>query len=812
MSSLIPGFEYDIFISYRQKDNKYDGWVNEFVDNLKRELEATFKEEISVYFDINPHDGLLETHDVDASLTEKLKCLVFIPIISRTYCDPRSFAWEHELIAFIENATRDKFGLRVKLPNRNVASRVLPVRIHELDKTDLKLCETVLGGVLRGVEFIYKSAGINRPLRSKEENPHENLSRTIYRDQINKVANAINEIISGLQIIQSAPVELTTKAGISADARSHGKTNVLLTSGENEYPEQQIKRANKAKAKRWIYSVTSFVIIILAILSLLIFSSGSTLPFSRRDWILVTDFENLTGNPVFDKSLYTAFTLATSQSRYINVVPRSKMLEALTRMEIEDQTFVDEKTGREMAIREGINLFIIPGISESGNKYAITAKIIETKSGNLLKSGIFYAETQDDILSGVDKLSRKIRRDLGESVYNISLQDKPLRDVTTSSLEALKLYSIGIDKHLRLDFEGARDYYEGALQIDTGFTAARASLGNINYEKFDKVKGNELLAQAVRSVNKLTERERLGILAFYAANVEKNLPQAIEYTKYRIELYPDDAIARNNLGWYYQNSGEYEKCVQEYKEGVRIDPDQALTYSGIPWIYLDYLGIADSALLWSRKMVSEHPDNAWSYKYLGSSWICLDSLDKAEEAFLQASSINPDWIPNLLNLAHTYRLQEKYDKAIQILRHIMEINKNELSAYYNMGVNYQAMGNKKEAGKCFLNFKKMAEEEFLNNLPDNALTYTTLAAVQARSGEMESSLQTLQKAIKIDSALHFEFAGVLCLQGKVTEALEELEKAFENGYRDLLCLKLTPDLEILRYDIRFGNLLKKYFR
>jgi hypothetical protein len=102
MASLIPGYEYDIFISYRQRDNKHDGWVTEFVNNLKGELESTFKEEISVYFDINPHDGLLETHDVDESLKSKLKCLVFIPIISRTYCDPKSFAWVHEFKAFKE--------------------------------------------------------------------------------------------------------------------------------------------------------------------------------------------------------------------------------------------------------------------------------------------------------------------------------------------------------------------------------------------------------------------------------------------------------------------------------------------------------------------------------------------------------------------------------------------------------------------------------------------------------------------------------------------------------------------------------------
>src|SRR5512136_3001147 len=153
MSSIIEGYNYDIFISYRQKDNKGDRWVSEFVDSLKTELESTFKEEISVYFDINPHDGLLETHDVDESLKEKLKCLVFIPIISRTYCDPKSFAWEHEFKAFVEIASHDQFGLKVMLSDGNVASRILPVMIHELDEDDKKMVEKELGGFLRGIEF-----------------------------------------------------------------------------------------------------------------------------------------------------------------------------------------------------------------------------------------------------------------------------------------------------------------------------------------------------------------------------------------------------------------------------------------------------------------------------------------------------------------------------------------------------------------------------------------------------------------------------------------------------------------------------------
>ena len=141
----------------------------------------------------------LETYDVDASLKDKLKCLVFIPIISRTYCDPKSFAWEHEFKAFVEQASHDQFGLKVKLPNGNVASRVLPVRIHDLDNADIKECESVLGGLLRGIEFIYKEQGVNRPLKPKD-NQERNLNNTDYPNQINKIALAIKDIFFGLRI------------------------------------------------------------------------------------------------------------------------------------------------------------------------------------------------------------------------------------------------------------------------------------------------------------------------------------------------------------------------------------------------------------------------------------------------------------------------------------------------------------------------------------------------------------------------------------------------------------------------------------
>ena len=198
MASIISGYEYDIFISYRHNDNR-SGWVTELVKSLQEELAATIKEPISVYFDTNPHDGLLETHSVDKSLEGKLKSLILIPIISQTYCDTRSFAWQHEFCVFNKMSQADGLGRDIKLANRNVASRILPLKIHDLDVEDKALLENELGSAMRSIEFIYRSPGVNRPL-SPSDSPEKNINKTFYRDQINKVANAVKEIVFGIKI------------------------------------------------------------------------------------------------------------------------------------------------------------------------------------------------------------------------------------------------------------------------------------------------------------------------------------------------------------------------------------------------------------------------------------------------------------------------------------------------------------------------------------------------------------------------------------------------------------------------------------
>lgn len=197
MASIIQSFAYDLFISYRHNDNR-SGWVTEFVRALKEELAATIKEPVSVYFDNNPYDGLLETHNVDKSLEEKLRCLIFVPILSQTYTDPKSFAWQHEFCAFNRLSREGNFGRDVKLGNGNVTSRILPVKIHDLDAEDLDAISKELGNPLRAIEMIYREPGVNRPL-NPGDNKHDNLNKTDYRNQVNKIANTAKELIYSLQ-------------------------------------------------------------------------------------------------------------------------------------------------------------------------------------------------------------------------------------------------------------------------------------------------------------------------------------------------------------------------------------------------------------------------------------------------------------------------------------------------------------------------------------------------------------------------------------------------------------------------------------
>lgn len=203
MSAILPGYEHDIFISYRHNDNLYDGWVTEFVQRLQQELSATIKDKLNIYFDRGETHGLGESHQVSASLNHRLKSLIFIPLVSQTYCDQSKFSWQDEFLPFKYLASRDTLGLNLRLPNGNQASRILPLRIHQLDDDDVQLLERELGGHLRSIDFVYHELGVNRPLRPSDD-AVPGPDKLVYRNQINKVANAIKDLVTAIKAARPA--------------------------------------------------------------------------------------------------------------------------------------------------------------------------------------------------------------------------------------------------------------------------------------------------------------------------------------------------------------------------------------------------------------------------------------------------------------------------------------------------------------------------------------------------------------------------------------------------------------------------------
>jgi tetratricopeptide (TPR) repeat protein len=687
MASIIEDYNYDIFISYRQKDNKYDGWVTEFVTNLKKELEATFKEEISVYFDINPHDGLLETHDVNASLKEKLKCLVFIPIISRTYCDPKSFAWEHEFRAFVEQASKDQFGLKVKLPNGNVASRVLPVRIHDLDNEDIKLCESVMGGVLRGVEFIYKEPGVNRPLTS-DDDERINLNKTKYRNQINKVALAIREVISGLK---SKPV-------VPATGSVQPREQIGGTSKEEEQTFKQ-KPAGINK-HRLLSGIAGLVILVIAAFLVLpkIFKKDEFKHLKDPDGrisIAVMPFRNMTNDTlwnVWQDGIQDILITSLSNSEELRVRQIKSIAGLLESKGLTNYASITPSVAGSLSQKLDANVFIHGSIKQSGTLMRVNAQLIESKTEETISS--FQIDgTAENILHIADSLTKMIRNYLIVSKLKKELFFDLQSYTSVNSPEAYRYFTYGQKAFLKRDYPTARNWILQAIAIDSNFYSAinllpitYAAQGLYEqarkwalwaYKKRDQMpvqhkvwtnwmyaKSFETPNESTKYMNQLLEFDDQVPLLHYQLGLDymamDQYDKAVTAIEKAFEIYkkwdskPMWVYNYYHLGIAYHKTGQYKKEKELYKRAEQDFPDD---YVILPRQAILALSEGDmiSANRYIEKYVSNRRNNSWSEAAIAGSLGGIYSEagipDKAEEYYRQAMLLEPERPGRLNSLA-----------------------------------------------------------------------------------------------------------------------------------------------------------------
>ena len=632
MASIIPGYEYDIFISYRQKDNKYDGWVTEFVDNLKREIDATFKEDVSIYFDENPSDGLLEIHNVDKSLETKLKSLIFIPVISQTYCDPKSFAWQNEFVAFNRLAGGDQLGMDIKLSGGNVCSRIIPVKIHELDASDTELIEKELGGRLRSIDFIYSASGVNRPL-TPSDNPDKNLNKTFYRDQINKVANTIKDIIYSVHPDEKKRATRTYQTREQADHTAVRKPFVQRGPARN-------KSIPPGTGILFILAVAIVAILLVVWPGWLRKSKAGTTDDAARKAIAIMPVANLTGNPDLG---WIPQTIQDDIIGPLNTVSGLIVRPKQSTMQFRNS----EESVQQIAKKLSVNHIVESSVRGTEDNLRVEVRLVEAfPEEKYIWSSSFslpwkelagmYPEILNRILDGIKvKLTpREESMITGKKFVDPELLKACARGEYYMSQLTPEGFQMGVkylNDAIAIDPANPLPY----LKLAIGYTEGGHAAG-IGEEASKRAKAYAIKALELDS----TLADAHVVLATRYLYTEWDFAKAEYHLKRAMELNPNSSTAFTHYGWFLTLSGNNEGAVKAMRTAIEIDPTDPLMQGYLSWLYL-WMGRDEEAIIEADKTLQIDPNYVMAYYVKGSAYAEMGRYAEAIEIHKKGLAIAP---------------------------------------------------------------------------------------------------------------------------------------------------------------------------
>jgi putative peptide modification system cyclase len=292
--------------------------------------------------------------------------------------------------------------------------------------------------------------------------------------------------------------------------------------------------------------------------------------FGERDWVVMGDLRNLTGEASLDASLETAFRISLEQSRYVNVLPDLKLRDALARMQRPADTGVDRAVASEIALRQGARAVILPTVAEVGGRVRVSAEVIDPHTQTTV-----YAESADGIgaasaLESIDTVTHELRARLGEALAAIDRDSEPLPQVTSGNIEALRAYSLGEAAYSEGRLPDARSLFSEALRLDPEFALAMTGLARVDYREdaLDSAKANAERAMALEA--RLTARDRLYVSAWVATFGDP--VTAVARWKLLTDLYPDHLNGVYNLALYqWSLLGRAQDCAATAE---RIDVPQ----------------------------------------------------------------------------------------------------------------------------------------------------------------------------------------------------------------------------------------------
>ncbi|HEY5211884.1 MAG TPA: tetratricopeptide repeat protein [Acidobacteriaceae bacterium] len=350
-------------------------------------------------------------------------------------------------------------------------------------------------------------------------------------------------------------------------------------------PDALLQTAPRHRWRRTTLMAVTVLIAGSAVVMWLVYSRP-VFSFNARDSVLIADFENQTGDPRFDQALETAFTVSLEQSRHANVFPRARLGSVLALMGKPPDQKITPTLGREICQREDIRGLIASSITRTGEEYALSAELIDPQSGDTVRSYSERAYGEGHILDALDVISADIRHDLGESLYQIHKNTKPLPEVTTSSLDALKEYADGTTLWHQAKYQDAVTLFRAAIQADPNFAMAHASLGNAYYSYIynESQLGNEEYQKALALASRVTERERMNLQINYADS-QGHVEEADRLYQIYLKRYPDDWVVLSGYARLLRTHDRATEAIEQYRQMLRVAPNDPRTHVELATAY-----------------------------------------------------------------------------------------------------------------------------------------------------------------------------------------------------------------------------------
>jgi tetratricopeptide (TPR) repeat protein len=478
-------------------------------------------------------------------------------------------------------------------------------------------------------------------------------------------------------------------------------------------------RLQAAAPRRWpslaVGGTLALVLAVLAAAGYWYWRGRQVRNITVKDTVVLSDFANSTGDPVFDDTLKQALSMSLMQSPFLNVLSDDKVAATLKQMTRPADAPIGAAVAREICQRAGSKAYIAGAIASLGSDYVLSLKAVNCQSGDLLAQQQVTAPAKEKVLNALGDAALNLRRALGESLASVQKFDVPLEQATTSSLDALKEYSLQYKAMREKGSAAALPHGLRAIDLDPKFALAYWAVGGNYADIAEYGRARTYYAKAFEYRDRVSERERLLIAGYYYLYVTGELDKAEQIYQEWVESYPRDYIAWGSLAQAESEQGQHEKALEANREFLRLSPDNVVGYinTGSALMALQHVSEAQQILLEAEAKKLDDVNvhiNLYAVAFLAG-----DAATMAKElSWLQS---RPEYSSQGLSLesdtaAYTGHLRKARELTAQAVAAATHAANNENAAMWraNAALRESAFGNFAEAKRLAGGALKVAPE------------------------------------------------------------------------------------------------------